>query len=60
MRVSDYDIDRDLAGAGYLFVRGMAGSETPLVDGTRNGVLAWRPSTQTILTINALLGGEAQ
>ena len=60
MRVSDYDIDRDLAGAGYLFVRGMVGSETPLVNGTRNGVLAWRPSTQTILTINALLGGEAQ
>jgi exodeoxyribonuclease V beta subunit len=60
MRVSDYDIDRDLAGAGYLFVRGMVGSETPLVDGTRNGVLAWRPSTQTILTINALLGGETK
>jgi exodeoxyribonuclease V beta subunit len=60
MRVSDYDIDRDLAGAGYLFVRGMVGSETPIVNGTRNGVLAWRPSTQTILTINALLGGEAQ
>ena len=60
MRVSDYDIDRDLAGAGYLFVRGMVGSETPLVNGTRNGVLAWRPSTQTILTINALLGGETE
>jgi hypothetical protein len=43
-----------------LFVRGMVGSETPIVNGTRNGVLAWRPSTQTILTINALLGGEAQ
>jgi exodeoxyribonuclease V beta subunit len=60
MRVSDYDIDRDLAGAGYLFVRGMVGHETPIVNGTHNGVLAWRPSTQTILTINALLGGEAQ
>jgi exodeoxyribonuclease V beta subunit len=60
MRVSDYDIDRDLGGAGYLFVRGMVGHETPIVNGTHNGVLAWRPSTQTILTINALLGGEAQ
>jgi exodeoxyribonuclease V beta subunit len=60
MRVSDYDIDRDLGGAGYLFVRGMVGSETPLVNGTHNGVLAWRPSTQTILNVSALLGGEAQ
>ena len=60
MRVSDYDIDRDLAGAGYLFVRGMVGGETPSVQGTRNGVLAWRPSTQTILTVNAFLGGEAK
>jgi exodeoxyribonuclease V beta subunit len=60
MRVSDYDIDRDLGGAGYLFVRGMVGSETPLVNGTRNGVLAWRPSTESILKINALLGGEAK
>jgi exodeoxyribonuclease V beta subunit len=60
MRVSDYDIDRDLAGAGYLFVRGMVGGETPSVHGTRNGVLAWRPSTQTILTVNAFLGGEAK
>jgi exodeoxyribonuclease V beta subunit len=60
MRVSDYDIDRDLGGAGYLFVRGMVGRETPLVNGTHNGVLAWRPSTQTILNISALLGGEAQ
>jgi exodeoxyribonuclease V beta subunit len=60
MRVSDYDIDRDLGGAGYLFVRGMVGNETPLVDGTHNGVLAWRPSTQTILNVSGLLGGEAQ
>jgi exodeoxyribonuclease V beta subunit len=58
MRVSDYDIDRDLGGAGYLFVRGMVGGDTPLVDGTRNGVMAWRPSTQVILRINSLLGGE--
>jgi len=60
MRVSDYDIDRDLGGAGYLFVRGMVGRETPLVNGTHNGVLAWRPSTQTILNVSGLLGGEAQ
>jgi exodeoxyribonuclease V beta subunit len=60
MRVSDYDIERDLGGAGYLFVRGMVGSETPLSNGSRNGVLAWRPSTESILKVNALLGGDSK
>jgi exodeoxyribonuclease V beta subunit len=56
-RVPDYDIDRDLGGAAYLFVRGMVGVDTPVVNGIRNGVLAWRPSTQTILAVDAILGG---
>jgi exodeoxyribonuclease V beta subunit len=60
MRVGDYDIDRDLGGAGYLFVRGMVGNETPMSGGSRNGVLAWRPSSETILKVNALLGGESK
>jgi exodeoxyribonuclease V beta subunit len=59
-RISDYDIERDLGGAGYLFVRGMVGSETPTAGGVRNGVLSWRPSSQTILDVNAILGGEGQ
>jgi exodeoxyribonuclease V beta subunit len=58
MRVSDYNIDQDLGGAGYLFLRGMVGVETPLTDGVRNGVFAWRPSTRTIMKVNSLLGGE--
>ena len=57
-RIPDYDIDRDLGGAGYLFLRGMVGVDTPIVDGVRNGVLAWRPSTQTILAVDAILGGD--
>jgi exodeoxyribonuclease V beta subunit len=60
MRVGDYDIDRDLGGAGYLFVRGMVGNDTPMSGGSRNGVLAWRPSSETILKVNALLGGESK
>ena len=58
MRVSDYNIERDLGGAGYLFVRGMIGSETPIMNGIRNGVFAWRPSTETILKVSSLLGGN--
>jgi hypothetical protein len=42
-----------------LFLRGMVGVDTPVTDGVRNGVLAWRPSTQTILAVDAILGGDA-
>ena len=43
-RMPDYDPDRDLAGAVYLFVRGMIGPETPKIDGVPCGVFGWRPS----------------
>jgi len=43
-RVPDYSAERHLAGVLYLFVRGMTGPETPLVDGMPCGVFAWRPS----------------
>jgi exodeoxyribonuclease V beta subunit len=42
-RLPDYDSERDLAGVLYLFVRGMTGADTPIVDGTPCGVFSWRP-----------------
>ncbi len=42
-RVGGYDPDVHLAGVLYLFLRGMTGPDTPLVDGTACGVFAWRP-----------------
>jgi len=42
-RLPGYDPARHLAGVLYLFVRGMGGAATPLVDGTPCGVFAWRP-----------------
>jgi len=54
-RLAGYDLDRDLGGAGYLFVRGMVGAETPVVEGVPNGVLGWRPSSETILRVNSIL-----
>jgi exodeoxyribonuclease V beta subunit len=42
-RVPGYDVERHFAGVLYLFLRGMAGRETPTVDGTPYGVFAWRP-----------------
>jgi exodeoxyribonuclease V beta subunit len=42
-RAPGYDPERQLAGILYLFVRGMAGADTPIVDGSPCGVFAWRP-----------------
>jgi len=42
-RLRGYDPDRHLAGVLYLFVRGMVGPATPVVDGAPCGVFAWRP-----------------
>ncbi|HWC26730.1 MAG TPA: UvrD-helicase domain-containing protein [Solirubrobacteraceae bacterium] len=42
-RLPGYDAERHLAGVLYLFVRGMTGADTPVVDGRPCGVFAWRP-----------------
>ncbi len=42
-RLRGYDPERDLAGVVYLFLRGMAGPETPVFDGTPCGIFGWRP-----------------
>jgi len=43
-RLADYDPDRHLAGVLYLFVRGMSGADTRMVDGEPCGVFTWQPS----------------
>ncbi len=58
-RMAGYDPDRHLGGVLYLFVRGMAGPDTPLVDGTPLGVFAWRPPTALVLAVSRLLAGGA-
>jgi exodeoxyribonuclease V beta subunit len=54
-RVPDYDPDRDLAGAVYLFVRGMIGPETPVVDGVPCGVFGWRPPVGLVADLSDAL-----
>jgi exodeoxyribonuclease V beta subunit len=54
-RVADYDADRHLGGALYLFVRGMTGPGGPQVDGSPCGVYAWRPSTALVVGLSDLL-----
>ncbi|HSN11680.1 MAG TPA: 3'-5' exonuclease, partial [Propionibacteriaceae bacterium] len=56
-RQPSYDPDRHLGGILYLFVRGMAGPDTPVVDGVPCGVFSWRPPTGLVLALSDLLAG---
>lgn len=55
-RVPGYDPARHLGGVAYLYVRGMVGSDTPMVDGMRCGVFAWRPTAALITDLSDALG----
>ncbi|WP_426561964.1 UvrD-helicase domain-containing protein [Angustibacter sp. McL0619] len=59
-RQPGYDPDQQLGGALYLFVRGMCGPRTPVVDGTPCGVLSWRPPTALVVELSSLLDGGAR
>jgi exodeoxyribonuclease V beta subunit len=54
-RLAAYDPERHLAGVLYLFVRGMTGPDTPVVDGTRCGVFAWRPPAAAVTALSDAL-----
>jgi exodeoxyribonuclease V beta subunit len=54
-RLPGYDPGRNLAGALYLFVRGMAGADTPEVDGQPCGVFAWQPPPGLVVALSDLL-----
>jgi exodeoxyribonuclease V beta subunit len=42
-RLPGYAPERNLAGVLYLFVRGMTGPDTPVIEGQRCGVFSWQP-----------------
>lgn len=54
-RVGDYDPARHLGGVLYLFVRGMCGADTPVLDGHPCGVFSWRPPPALISDLSDLL-----
>jgi exodeoxyribonuclease V beta subunit len=57
-RQPGYDPDVHLGGVLYLFVRGMAGPQTPRVDGQPCGVFGWRPSSALVSELSDLLEGR--
>ena len=58
-RLPGYDPDRHLAGAGYLFLRGMLGAGTPSDADGRGGVFWWRPPGGLVPALSDLLAGGA-
>jgi exodeoxyribonuclease V beta subunit len=54
-RMPDYVPDRHIAGVVYLFLRGMVGAPTPIVDGTPCGVFAWRPPAGLVAALSDAL-----
>ena len=54
-RLPNYDPDLNLGGVLYLFVRGMVGPETPLLDGTPCGVFTWPTPAALVTGLSDLL-----
>ncbi|MEB4208102.1 exodeoxyribonuclease V subunit beta [Mycobacterium sp. 94-17] len=58
-RLRDYDPGRHLGGVLYLFLRGMCGEQTPVLDGHPAGVFDWRPPWPLIAALSDLLDAGA-
>jgi exodeoxyribonuclease V beta subunit len=59
-RLPGYDPATHLGGVLYLYLRGMCGAETPLVDGDPCGVFSWRPPVPLVKALSDLLDGVAR
>ncbi len=59
-RQPGYDPDVHLGGVLYLYLRGMCGPTTPLVDGEPCGVFAWRPPVALVEELSDLLDGRVR
>ncbi|KWX65757.1 exodeoxyribonuclease V subunit beta [Mycobacterium sp. NAZ190054] len=58
-RQPGYSPGRHLGGVLYLFVRGMCGPDTPVVDGHPAGVFSWQPPAALIEALSDLLDAGA-
>ncbi|UXA18863.1 exodeoxyribonuclease V subunit beta [Mycobacterium sp. SMC-4] len=59
-RLPGYQPERHLVGVLYLFLRGMCGPATPVVDGHPTGVFSWRPPAALITELSDLLDGAGR
>jgi exodeoxyribonuclease V beta subunit len=58
-RLPGYRPEQHLGGVLYLFVRGMCGPDTPVVDGVPCGVFSWAPPVALVRELSGLLAGAA-
>ncbi len=56
-RLPDYDPASHLGGVLYLYLRGMCGAETPVVDGHPCGVFSWQAPVGLVEELSDLLDG---
>jgi exodeoxyribonuclease V beta subunit len=56
-RLPAYRPDTHLGGVLYLFLRGMCGADTPVVDGHVAGVFDWSPPAALVVDLSDLLEG---
>ena len=54
-RLPGYAPEKHLGGVMYLFLRGMCGPDTPVVDGHPAGVFSWQPPAALITAMSDLL-----
>jgi exodeoxyribonuclease V beta subunit len=59
-RQPGYDPERHLGGVLYLYLRGMCGPDTPVVDGQPCGVFSWRPPVGLVEELSDLLDGRVR
>jgi len=57
-RLSGYDPATHLGGVLYLYVRGMLGPDTPLLDGHPTGVFSWQPPAGLVVALSERLDGR--
>ncbi|MEP6559942.1 MAG: UvrD-helicase domain-containing protein [Nakamurella sp.] len=57
-RQPGYDPATHIGGVLYLFVRGMSGPATPVVDGQPCGVFGWQPPVALVTGLSDLLDGS--
>ncbi len=58
-RLPAYAPEKHLGGVMYLFLRGMCGPDTPVVDGHPAGVFSWQPPASLIAAMSDLVGQVA-
>ncbi|HYO33345.1 MAG TPA: UvrD-helicase domain-containing protein [Nocardioidaceae bacterium] len=56
-RQHEYRPEVHLGGVLYLFLRGMCGPDTPVVDDMSAGVFSWAPSAALVIALSDLLDG---